>query len=1285
MRRNRHNSIQPPGMDGRQNAGSNEKVSEIQNSPQNSSESLSRSLEKSKDSATVRWRRNTVRAVTPEPKEDVEADVQDEGASNTSRSFPASSQTSPRSIPIREHPADHNRDPNFEDHESPDEPSRMMGPPVTFHSRQRTRTLDDPTRYSRSSTSTISKGRLRIGSVHASSSSSLVETEPRSAPAGSSYGFAAANQSPAAESQQNSQLHKSGSVKEKDKKGSSRRLVKRASSRPTSPSPVTINYIPSVDVLPFPIATNDANKLVMLMKKLRGRMRGEVEYQNSEDGPWFTGVCCIDDVRGNLMCEGDDRGRLHVPVMPDLRGCRVRPILLPNKEGKALEIWSPGSYLLLRLVPNVTVEYDLWLAALLCWQQTRTLSSDSIIRKSDSSSTLGGDRRPSAPARDTASQDSKDSNIIKIARLLVWDKGPATSARAIVRRPSTRDVSSSNRSWRAVSCVLHDSGELKLFVENDTTRLCIIQLSQLSRCAIQRLDKSVLDAEYCIAIFPRYAPTSTELSIFRPMYICLESRVLFEVWFVLLRAFAIPELYGPQASDDGEYDVPIDPISPQPPPDNLFRIEKSISVRVVEAKIRGGGRFRSDTPFAQPGKSSGKGEQLDPTVGDYFAEIILDGEVRARTMTKTNTKNPFWREECEFQDLPPYLPRLSVVLKRLDPPEVASHGFLSSSSVHVHEPHVENRCGVVEISIDKLERGKDSESWWPIVDDRQETIGEMFLKVRHDELVVLPAKDYQSISDLLHKFNNGLTIQVAQIITSNLRGLSETLMNIFQVSGHSDDWLMALIEDEIDGIGKEIAPQRLRWSRRLNSNESFRSASERNMNVRDLGKSLTGEANLLFRGNSLLTQAIDFHMRRLGKEYLEEVLWSKVNEINALDVDCEVDPSRLTRGEDVKRSWAHLISLTTDIWNSIASSAYSCPPELRQILKYIRAVAEDRYGGFLRTVAYTSVSGIMFLRFFCPALLNPKLFGLLRDHPRPKAQRTLTLIAKSLQVLANLSTFGQKEAWMEPMNRFLASHRQSVKDFIDGICDIPTKHGNTNALPPSYTTPITILARLPPTSREGFPSLPYLIDHARSFAALIKLWLDTSENFIPLDEFEGDLMNFNELCIRLQHRADECLLQAEQAGERYTDQFSTPWGELVDTVNNPILKGSPYSEAIYLDCEPELQTPIWSETSTGITTGSGSRQAPGSSGSEISGNNKERRERQNFWDLNFGKDNKNQRSNYSDGDPSQLGTSPPSRGQSRNGKQSRNFLMGMGLRKKSGKTGDITGGNEDNFYNGGMI
>jgi hypothetical protein len=145
-----------------------------------------------------------------------------------------------------------------------------------------------------------------------------------------------------------------------------------------------------------------------------------------------------------------------------------------------------------------------------------------------------------------------------------------------------------------------------------------------------------------------------------------------------------------------------------------------------------------------------------------------------------------------------------------------------------------------------------------------------------------------------------------------------------------------------------------------------------------MGRTATVEANLLFRGNSLLTKALDLHMRRLGKQYLEETIAERLRDIDDNDPECEVDPSRVPRHEDLERNWRNLTALTTSVWKSIAGSASRCPPELRRIFRHVRACADDRYGDFLRSVTYSSVSGFLFLRFFCPAILNPKLFGLLK-------------------------------------------------------------------------------------------------------------------------------------------------------------------------------------------------------------------------------------------------------------------------------------------------------------------
>lgn len=1008
-------------------------------------------------------------------------------------------------------------------------------------------------------------------------------------------------------------LHTPPVAMSKEKKTSSRsRLVKRISSRPTSPP---LSPPPSVDSLPVPIPTKDANKVLLLMKTLCGRMKGEIEYQSESTGPWHCGVCYIDEDKGCLMFDSGDMGPFHTPIIPDLRGCRVVPVDRIDKATQCLEVTNyHGIEILLR--PLMVEEYDLWLAALLCWQQLQPAGGRQLNRRAaDNSSSARAEMK-----RRASSTGLKDTGttIIKVGKVMLWDKGLATSPRAIVKRSSTRDLrSSSQTAWRRVSCMLQDNGAFKLMTENDVAVLSVIELSQLARYAIQQVDKSVLEEDFSIGIFPIYAPSSTHLSIFRPIYIALDSRVLFEVWFVLLRAFTVPIIYGLQLSEGKTTKevCEISDFSVQPAADH-FRIENTIQVRITEAKLR-------SSNLAPDGGSRDRHVKVqDGLVGNYLAEVILDGEVRGRTTTQTSTRNPFWRDECIFANLPSTLPFLSVLLKRVDGNmAVVNHQLQPSVGLPRSGDLIEVLCGCVDIPLHQLERGKDHEQWLPIYDERHQSIGTMLIKIHHEELIVLTEQEYAPVAELLHAFSKGLTAQISEALQGhqqgNLRRLAEIFLNIFQVSGKATEWLMVLVEDEIDGIGNQTSKKKQpRFSRRLQSNESIESTSDREHFVRDMGKSLAGEANLLFRGNSLLTQALECQMRRLGKEYLEEALADKIFEINEANADCEVDPSKLRHGDQIDQHWTRLIRLTTEVWECIASPANPIPSELRQVLKYVRAVAEDRYGDFLRTVTYTSVSGFLFLRFICPAILNPKLFGLLRDRPRPRAQRTLTLIAKGLQALANLNTIGKKETWTEPMNRFINSHRQSLKEFIDQVCSIPMERTGSLSItvPASYSTPITILGRLAPLSREGFPSLPYLIDDARSFAMLVKLWTDAngppaSSDGTPNSRvLEGDLLAFHTACVAIQKRADELLVQVESfrlqrlAGNDPVDE---------EAAGHALHTGNLESEQI-IHLTEALNTASMTDTALGASASSyGSSSAaavwmehelgkpPGSSGSEI--------------------------------------------------------------------------------------
>lgn len=1181
----------------------------------------------------------TIRAVTPDM-----GDISDSGLVTSEHGYMprglASHDTSPRSIP-----GGQNRrqgmvfnDSFGESYEGADASSPPLSgsrlPSSTI--RPRTRTMDMAMLATQRANAPVTpqEQRHRVGSVSSSGSQAVMEEQRQPAAGLESTGFPTI---------MGGRIPEPSSVSSKSDKKipiPSRRLIKRQSSRPTSP-PTPLP--PFVDALPFPLYTDNPRKVLLLMNTLCGKMRGNVEYQGESGGPWHAGMAYIDEDRGCLMFDSGQNGPFHIPLVADLRGCRILPVDYPQAGKRCLELVSSSPIIEVLLHPLVSEEFDLWLAALLGWQQMRA----SAVKLSTGAKPTSpvSPVRPELRRRGISTDNSKPSSIIKVGNVQVWDKGPPSSPRAVVKRFSTRDPRSPLMAWRRVSCILQDNGEFKLMSENNVTILSTVDLSQLSRCAIQQLDHTVLDEEYCIAIFPMYSDVAERLSIFRPVYLALDDRTHFEVWFALLRAFTVPDVYKLDDPEKGQVlDVNDLALAHKGP---VFRVVKTILVRVTEAKLKAKSpSTEAERAPAHHGHHGPRQPEVDPLTGNYLAEVILDGEVRARTTIKMATKNPFWRDDCEFIDLPPSLPKLSVVLKRVDGiPDAPSH--LSPVSTFRPSATAETIFGTVDLSLRPSDAGsKDNELWHQIQDDKQESIGSMLIRVAYDEHVVLLAKEYEPLSQLLHNFPTGLTTLIAAALPGQLRRLAELFINIFQVSGKAGDWLMTMIEDEIDGVGNQANIKKYRFGGRLKSNESIESSTtDRELIVRDMSKSLAGEANLLFRGNTLLTQALEFHMRRLGKEFLEETLLDKLSEINDLNPDCEVDPSKLASHSnmELEQHWNRLLDITTEVWQCIAASAKKIHPELRHILKYVRAVAEDRYYDFLRSVAYTSVSGFLFLRFICPAILSPKLFGLLRDHPRPRAQRTFTLIAKALQKMANLSTFGKREEWMEPMNRFLNTQRTVFKDYIDHVCDIPAERGPQN-LPPSYSTPVTILNRLGPTAREGFPSLPFLIDQSRNYASLVKLWVDMK----PTDPskkalIEGDLQVFSDLCIALQQCADSCLAKHEtlRLAAEAEGQATAP-DELADILEQASL--------IESTAHSYPGSAVWTE----------SDQRPGSSGSDTVEDNG-RRSR----DMRRGRDTLDVKKASGSRHVSSSGTTKDKKPNGKMGRTILNGIMRMGGRAES--------------------
>lgn len=523
----------------------------------------------------------------------------------------------------------------------------------------------------------------------------------------------------------------------------SRRLLKTQNSVGTLGTLGTMHTTRSAEP-PSPVT--DYDTLIRLMNTTKGKMEGYAEYRIGDNMMWTRGFCAIHAEQGSLMYRRDEHSpETPVVVVSDLRGCEVRT------DDGILELRTHFSKMEMKLRPLNVLQFEHWLAALLCWTpirpagvQNKRVKPHMLVLAQDK-----GDRR----RKSDAALLPRDAAIIKVSQMKLWRPGGVTTPHHHHRDPKEAKDKDKGKmkvshgvAWQDISCTLQENGELRLYRQNDATLLTVIQLSQLSRCAVQQLDPSILDLDFCIAIYPQYTPASTRSSASRPVYLGVQTRIFFEVWFVLLRAFTMPELYGP-AGAGAHSTAPILEVPPATVPksdggfSDLYRNQRSLFLRIVEAKI----------------STTGDKEPLD-----CYAEVMLDQEVRAKTMVRTKTHNPFWREDYEFCDLPAVLSDVAVVLKQRDPkwktnPKASgsvagSGGFgggLGGSSMPGSRDMV---LGRVEIQLSTLTADNNKmERWFPLMvgpKNNEERVGEMFLKVELEELVVLTGAEYQQLSNV---------------------------------------------------------------------------------------------------------------------------------------------------------------------------------------------------------------------------------------------------------------------------------------------------------------------------------------------------------------------------------------------------------------------------------------------------------------------------------------------------------------------------------------------------------
>lgn len=226
------------------------------------------------------------------------------------------------------------------------------------------------------------------------------------------------------------------------------------------------------------------------------------------------------------------------------------------------------------------------------------------------------------------------------------------------------------------------------------------------------------------------------------------------------------------------------------------------------------------------------------------------------------------------------------------------------------------------------------------------------------------------------------------------------------------------------------------------------------------------EFGSLLRANTPVSRMMTTYTRRgPGQTYLKSVLSARINsiiedtelnlEINPLTVydemirDAEmngdpappkgVTPEQAANNPQVKAIVAPRIEKLTEVANgfldTILNSLDAVPYGIRWICKQIRSLTKRKYPQASDYSICTLIGAFFFLRFLNPAIVTPQAYMLVEKtlvkHPR----RTLTLVAKIVQNLANKPTYS-KEAHMMALSPFIENNKPKVNRFLNELCEV---------------------------------------------------------------------------------------------------------------------------------------------------------------------------------------------------------------------------------------------------------
>ncbi|KAF8335470.1 Rho GTPase activation protein [Cantharellus anzutake] len=681
----------------------------------------------------------------------------------------------------------------------------------------------------------------------------------------------------------------------------------------------------------------------------------------------------------------------------------------------------------------------------------------------------------------------------------------------------------------------HSTAMLALRYEDASDEI-VLYINHCNSTDIRVVDPSLFDHPNCIGIYNNSLKNNAE-----HVFIRFPSPESFRYWFALLRAFAIPEVYGAGAAP-----------SPQ---GGTYRVTRSVEIEIQHGRNIGtglvqtlsaarkanpsdltvygtvgfgggahpsplphlnvGNQKRSHDPFQPP--SLREQSEIDTSSGaDVFCEVELGGDVCARSSTRRSSRTmeksihgetPWawhvWNEKFHLSDLPPFSELSSNDGDSID------HGTLRINVYRAAKQRQSNPMSFgsgnkkmpfsspnlmtsPSFSQHLLSPASSSASFSPDSPSSQGSsgaqptpIGSVTISLQTirrnewcDGYYPVMSTTQSGPPGSNHVGDLMLNIKCQEDVIVPL----DRYQNLIQFLRTNNSF--SLIPDIVERTETLIRPE---TQVRMDAASKFVDLSLAGGSlIEDLCQAVQEELveagpQILFRSGSPCAAALQQAMFRLGDSFLKLSLRAPLRRF-------------LSEPRPSDESVDDFPQLLQDIWGSIYQNRHECPDDLRILFSRIRAQVNARFPYSAQSghenIPLQSITSLCFLRFFSPVILSPGMFGLIPGSLTPRIEKKLKDVSRVIQATANFKDPSKMVNSDEATRKFMIENTGAMREYLEVVSSMPSGGLPTSTVPwgnlPGMNQQAldSKLKKLPVLHRESIPSHPSMIDYPRHLASL---------------------------------------------------------------------------------------------------------------------------------------------------------------------------------------------------------